>query len=159
MLKAILILPFNVLVIVPIIILFFSPFEIKITLIKAVAMSVLSIVGLILAIWTMLLFYRTGKGSPAPWNPIETLIITGPYAYVRNPMLMGVFCLLLAESVFFRSDALFLYFVIFVLINSIYFPLFEEKALLKRYGDAYRVYKQYVPRFIPRLTPWKGDKK
>jgi len=38
----------------------------------------------------------------------------------------------------------------------IYIPLGEEPGLAKRFGDDYHLYKQNVPRWIPRLTPWEG---
>lgn len=157
MLKAILILPFNVLVTIPAVILYFCQFDIisPAFSFKFISMLFLLALGFLLVIWTILLFYATGKGSLAPWNPIDKLIITGPYAYVRNPMLFGVFCILFAETLFFQSQALLIYTLIFIVINAVYFPLSEEKGLLKRYGEDYAEYKRNVPRFLPRLTPYR----
>lgn len=159
MCKAILILPFNVLITIPLIILYFCGFDIiswqspLLLLLMLVSLAF----GLFLMVWTMKMFADVGQGSPAPWDPINKLIITGPYAYVRNPMLLGVFLVLLAEAIFFQSMALFVYLLIFIGINAVYFPLSEEKGLLKRYGQAYQEYKNNVPRFIPRLTPYKKN--
>ena len=160
MCKAILILPFNVLITIPLIILYFCGFDIiswqspLLLLLMLVSLAF----GLFLMVWTMKMFADVGQGSPAPWDPINKLIITGPYAYVRNPMLLGVFLILLAEAIFFQSMALFVYLLIFISINALYFPLSEEKGLLRRYGQAYQEYKNNVPRFIPRLTPYKKNK-
>jgi protein-S-isoprenylcysteine O-methyltransferase Ste14 len=44
-----------------------------------------------------------------------------------------------------------------MLTNVIYFPLKEEKDLIKRFGDDYREYRRHVPAWIPRLMPWKGE--
>ena len=160
MLNAILILPFNVLITIPLIILYFCGFNIiswqnPFLLLLMVASLAF---GLFLMVWTIKLFVEVKKGSLAPWNPINKLITSGPYAYVRNPMLLGVFFVLLAEAIFFQSLALLTYLVIFIGINAVYFPLSEEKGLLKRYGKAYADYKDSVPRFIPRLTPYKKNR-
>jgi protein-S-isoprenylcysteine O-methyltransferase Ste14 len=32
-------------------------------------------------------FAREGQGTLAPWDPPRALVITGPYRYVRNPMI------------------------------------------------------------------------
>ena len=160
MLKAILILPFNVLISIPLLILYFSGFEtieIK-NIFLLFLMFMLFVSGLILMIWTMKLFARVGKGSPAPWNPINKLITTGPYAYVRNPMLLGVFLFLGGECLMFQSWALFYYLLFFIGVNLVYFPLSEEKGLYKRYGNEYLEYKRNVPRFLPRLTPHQSTK-
>ena len=157
MLKAILILPFNVLVTIPAVILYFCQFKIisPAFSLEFILMMSLSVLGFLLVIWTMRLFASVGKGSPAPWDPIDKLIIVGPYAYMRNPMLSGVFCILFAEALFFQSRALLIYTLIFIAINAVYFPLSEEKGLLKRYGEDYAEYKRNVPRFLPRLTPYR----
>lgn len=160
MLRAILILPFNVLITLPIIILCFcggsliAP-KFSVTL---VLMLLFFVSGLALMIKTISLFVYVGKGSLAPWNPTQKLIIIGPYAYVRNPMLLGVFLILAGEALLFQSWALLIYLFVFIVINAFYFPLFEEKGLLKRFGEDYADYKRNVPRFIPRLTPYKKHK-
>ena len=157
MLKAILILPFNVLVTIPAVILYFCQFDIisPAFSLEFILMLFLLALGFFLVIWTMRLFAAVGKGTPAPWDPIDKLIVTGPYAYVRNPMLCGVFCILFAEALFFQSQSLLFYTLIFIAINAVYFPLSEEKGLLKRYGEDYAEYKRNVPRFLPRLTPYR----
>ena len=40
--------------------------------------------------WSVLHFLKV-KGTPVPFSPPPELVKTGPYAYVRNPMLAGVF--------------------------------------------------------------------
>ena len=58
------------------------------------------------------------KGTPVPFNPPPQLVINGPYAYTRNPMLTGVFFLLFGFGVFFGSVALLIVFTpLFIFIN------------------------------------------
>jgi len=73
-------------------------------------------------------------------------------------MISGVVLLLLAESLWFQSRPIALWMMIFVIANMIYFPLFEEKGLEKRFGEDYHRYKTHVPRWIPRLQPWVPGK-
>jgi protein-S-isoprenylcysteine O-methyltransferase Ste14 len=70
-------------------------------------------------------------------------------------MITGVFCILAGESAIFGSWRLLVWFFIFVLVNLIYMPLSEEPGLEKRFGEEYLLYKKHVPRWIPRLKPWK----
>lgn len=39
-------------------------------------------------------------------------------------------------------------------LNATYIPLLEEPMLEVRFGDDYRQYKRYVPRWVPRRTAW-----
>ncbi len=115
-------------------------------------------VGLALSSWSVVLFSKTGKGTPAPWEPPRRLVISGPYRYVRNPMITGVMLMLSAEAMLFHSWPIAIWTMVFFIGNAIYFPFSEEKGLEKRFGDEYRVYKAHVPRWIPRLQPWEpGD--
>lgn len=159
LLKAIIALPFTVAIVIPSIILLFTAKNIVIpdSILFFIAITI-AILALMLSIWTVRLFVTSGNGTPAPWDPPKNLVIEGPYRYVRNPMLTSVFLFLLAESMFFQSLALLIWLVIFIIINLFYFPLSEEKALEKRFGDDYLKYKANVPRYIPRFTPWSPDK-
>ena len=114
-----------------------------------------AIIGLVLSGWTVALFMKFGEGTPAPWDPPKSLVIQGPYRYVRNPMITGVLFMLLAEAIFFKSLPIAAWMMVFFLGNAVYFPLVEERGLEQRFGDDYREYKTHVPRWIPRLRAWK----
>ncbi|HEY5825243.1 MAG TPA: isoprenylcysteine carboxylmethyltransferase family protein [Cyclobacteriaceae bacterium] len=115
---------------------------------------VVGIAGLSLLLYTVILFKIIGRGTLAPWSPKQRLVITGPYRYCRNPMITGVFIILVGECIFFWSSALLSYLLIFFVINTIYFILVEEPGLKERFGNDYDEYKEHVPRWIPRLKPY-----
>lgn len=112
--------------------------------------------GLLLMVKTIALFATIGQGTLAPWFATRKLVVQGIYRHVRNPMISGVFCILLGEAVFFGSTALLTWFGIFVLINLMYIPLIEEPGLERRFGLDYVLYKRNVPRWIPRRTAWQA---
>jgi len=163
LLRAILILPGNVLAVIPALVLWLtsdgrfagqvsSPVQYQFWL-----ALLLLVPGLGLSIWTARLFLAKGEGTPAPWDPPKKLVVRGPYRYVRNPMITSVLISLTAEAIYFHSWPLLIWMVIFFLANAIYFPLFEEKGLEARFGAAYVSYRNNVPRWIPRLSPWSSD--
>ena len=153
---SILILPFNVAVIIPALILYFSNYNYRAPdTIFLIAGICILIAGLFLAIWTMVLFNNVGKGTLAPWNPPENLVVEGPYRYVRNPMIIGILMILLSEYLLLDAVQILLWAVLFFIINNIYFRIYEEKQLKKNFGEDYIKYKKNVPMWIPRLTPWK----
>ena len=157
-------LPFVVIVIVPGVILFFEN-EFSWTgwtrysrnFVLTIISITLFMLGVILFFWTNRLFIRKGRGTLAPWDPPREFVIVGPYRHVRNPMIIGVGLILAAETIFFGSTGITFWTVVFILANMIYFPLKEEKDLIKRFGDDYREYCQNVPAWIPRLKPWEGE--
>jgi protein-S-isoprenylcysteine O-methyltransferase Ste14 len=113
------------------------------------------IVGLTLFSFTVINFAVKGRGTLAPWDPPRVLVVEGVYRYVRNPMISGVLFILFAESLFTGSPRVLFWFGLFLLMNLIYIPLFEERSLAARFGERYRIYKRNVPRWIPRITPWR----
>jgi protein-S-isoprenylcysteine O-methyltransferase Ste14 len=112
--------------------------------------------GLLLMVATIRLFMTVGKGTLAPWEPPKRLVVQGVYRHVRNPMISGVLFVLLGEAAFTASRPLSGWFLVFLVVNSVYIPLSEEPGLVERYGDDYLAYRRHVPRWVPRLTPWMG---
>jgi len=90
----------------------------------------------------------------------SNLIISGPFAYVRNPLYVGNILIYTGAGI--MSFAVFPYFQV---IGFIYFVfqyylivLEEEGYLRKEFGKEYDDYFKNVPRFIPRLTKYKNPK-
>ena len=107
--------------------------------------------GLILILWCLDNFVKA-KGTPVPFNPPPVLITTGPYAYVRNPMLSGVFLLLFGLGFLFQSvTLLFIFTPLFIVINVLELKAIEEPELAMRLGPAYLNYKERTPMFFPRV--------
>jgi len=112
--------------------------------------------GLMLMVATIRLFVTIGKGTIAPWDPTQRLVVQGVYRHVRNPMISGVILVLLGESVLTASLPLFCWFLVAAAVNAAYLPLSEEPGLVKRFGEEYLAYRRNVPRWVPRWTPWEG---
>ena len=68
--------------------------------------------GLLLMVATIRLFVTVGKGTLAPWEPPQRLVVQGVYRHVRNPMISGVLFVLLGEAVLTASLPLFCWFLV-----------------------------------------------
>ena len=70
-------------------------------------------------------------------------------------MIIGVLLILFAEAILLQSWPIAVWMVVFFIGNAVYFPLVEERGMEKRFGNEYRDYREHVPRWLPRLSPWK----
>jgi len=113
--------------------------------------------GLLLIAISVSAIMQIGDGTLAPWSPTKKLVTTGIYRHIRNPMILGVLITLLGESVTILSVQIFKWLIIFFVINNIWFFIFEEPNLEKRFGDQYRSYKKSVPRWIPRFRSGRAQ--
>jgi protein-S-isoprenylcysteine O-methyltransferase Ste14 len=108
--------------------------------------------------WSLLNFLKV-RGTPVPFNPPSKLVTSGPYAYVRNPMLAGIFILLFGLGALFRSLSLvFLFTPAFIAVNVWELKTIEEPELEKRLGEEYIQYKNRIPMFIPDLRAKSKEK-
>lgn len=152
--RDIIILPFTVTCVVPY--LLYEPRE---DVVNVTALSVLGFIaiaiGLALFAYTVILFDRIGRGTLAPWSPKENLVVQGPYRYCRNPMITGVLLILLGESAVFHSVPILVWSIIVFVINTLYFLFLEEPFLATTFGQEYEEYKRQVPRWLPRLRPYR----
>lgn len=111
--------------------------------------------GCLIMVWPVMQFFRA-RGTPVPLNPPQKLITTGLYAHVRNPMITGLFLLMLGLGVLFGSLSLiFIFTPLFIVLNVLYLRAVEEKEMEKKFGEEYLEYKKKVPMFIPRLKKRK----
>lgn len=86
------------------------------------------------------------------------LVVSGPFAYVRNPLYLGNIMLYLGIGI--MSMALFPYLQIvawiFFYIQYRFIIKEEETYLRKTFGKEYEDFYNNVPRLIPRLTAYSN---
>ena len=153
------ILPFSVTVLIPLWIA--RRYSVTLKLATGIVLPMLQVLGVVVLGLGLLLFVSSlrrfatdGRGTLAPWDPPQHLVIRGPFQFVRNPMISGVIFILASEALFLLSRAHAVWTLIFIVINLIYIPLLEEPILRQRFGESYREYCRHVPRIFPRLKPW-----
>ncbi|MGQ0663944.1 MAG: methyltransferase family protein [Pseudomonadota bacterium] len=92
---------------------------------------------------------RRGRGNASPpFAEDEPLRLAGLHRYVRHPLYSGLFLVLwgLADSELGLATAIW---------GSLYLAVgtrFEERKLMRHYGEAYARYRDRVPAFLP----WRG---
>lgn len=102
--------------------------------------------GLALAIMAERQFRRAGT-EVKPWKPSTAVVTTGVFAYVRNPMYVGVMAALLGLAILLASDWMVVMTVVLALVLHFGVVLREERYLAARFGEPYVRYLQTVPRY------------
>ena len=116
----------------------------------------LLLLGAVLLIETFARFALQGLGTPAPIAPTRTLVVTGSYRFVRNPMYVAVVSLILGQALLLGSLGTLVWGVVVWLTVHLFVLAYEEPTLSRTHGEQYDRYRANVRRWIPRLTPWAG---
>jgi protein-S-isoprenylcysteine O-methyltransferase Ste14 len=107
--------------------------------------------GLAVVLEAFARFAWVGLGTPAPVAPTRSLVVSGFYRFVRNPMYVAVTALIFGQAVLFASWAVALYGVVIAVGFDTFVRLYEEPTLRQAYGEEYGAYCAATPRWIPRL--------
>ena len=85
----------------------------------------------------------------------ETLAVTGPYAYTRNPLYLGSFIMAVGFTI--ASGTWWLAVLFLTLFLGIYLPVMrvESATLARLFGTGFDDYAAQVPLFLPRATPYR----
>ena len=111
---------------------------------------ILVLVGTIGLIWGLAL-HAAESPKGIEWELDRSYLLRrGPYAFSRHPMYLSELTLLLGWVIFYGSVAVLIAFVIaYAAFNFVNVPL-EERVMETHFGEAYREYKNRVPRWIGR---------
>ena len=101
-------------------------------------------------------FALEGRGTPSPAEQTETLVVSGLYRFVRNPMYVCVLAIVLGQALLFGTAWLLLYAGMLLTAFHLFVTLYEEPNLGRRFGMSYETYRLHVRRWRPRLRPWRG---
>jgi protein-S-isoprenylcysteine O-methyltransferase Ste14 len=90
---------------------------------------------------------RQAMAGDSP-EPQEQLVVSGPYRFVRHPLMTCLIVFLWAQPVMLPGLALLAAGLTgYILLGT----ALEERDLLRRFGPAYAAYR----RAVPRLVPWR----
>jgi protein-S-isoprenylcysteine O-methyltransferase Ste14 len=98
-------------------------------------------------------FVTRGEGTPAPFDPPRKFVAVGPYRFVRNPMYIGGFIVLLGFGLYEQSAAILLFTLPWLLSAHLVVALYEEPHLRSTFGAPYDMYCRSVHRWSPRRLP------
>ena len=102
-------------------------------------------------------FALQGRGTPAPVLPTQHLVVTGSYRHVRNPIYLAVVAIILGQGLLFGHAGLLVYAAFLWLGFHLFVLAYEEATLRKAFAAEYDAYCANVPRWLPRLRPWRGS--
>jgi protein-S-isoprenylcysteine O-methyltransferase Ste14 len=118
--------------------------------------GVLAVFGEALRLWGIAYAGSLTRATGSVGAP--EVIVAGPFAHLRNPLYVGNIMLYVGIGI--MSNALFPW---LVLATFVYFVFqysqivsLEEDFLEREFGDRYREFSSNVPRFVPRLVPYRS---
>jgi protein-S-isoprenylcysteine O-methyltransferase Ste14 len=106
--------------------------------------------GALLAGTCIAAFVTKGRGTPAPFDPPQEFVASGPYRYVRNPMYVGAAAAILGAGLAVPSLSIVLFTFAFLLIMHLFVVVYEEPALADKFGASYQRYRSSVHRWLIR---------
>jgi protein-S-isoprenylcysteine O-methyltransferase Ste14 len=107
---------------------------------------VLASAGVALELLAGHIFDRAGTNI-RPWAPSLHLATGGIYQWMRNPMYVGLFLMLIGLAIAFGSDWTFVTAIPAALVIHNGVILREERYLERKFGEDYRRYVASVPRY------------
>ena len=119
--------------------------------------GVLIVLGAALLLECFGRFALVGRGTPAPVAPPDRLVVTGAYRRVRNPMYVAVTAVVLGQAALFADLRLLIYCLVVWAGFHLFVLAYEEPTLRQLFPQDYAAFFAAVPRWIPRLQPWRPD--
>jgi protein-S-isoprenylcysteine O-methyltransferase Ste14 len=116
--------------------------------------AVLVVAGVLAALAAVLRVWGTAWLGPATVIGLDmkagSVMASGPYRYLRNPLYVGLWCMVVAIALLMQPSGAA---VSMVLLTAflLRLTLGEEAFLAARLGEPYCAYLRAVPRFLPRL--------
>lgn len=119
--------------------------------------TVLFVALSLIGIYAAIVMSRFGKGTPLPLDHASTLVVRGPYAWVRNPMAVSGVGQGLAVALFLGSPLVTVYAIMGSAIWQLIFRPMEEDNMYERFGEPYERYRNVVRCWVPQSKSFSMD--
>ena len=92
--------------------------------------------------------FRHANTTLDPHGSVSAVVTSGPYRFSRNPIYLGLVCLLIGFPFIFRTYWGLVLSPVFVILMNILVIQHEEAYLEKKFGETYTSYKSRVRRWL-----------
>lgn len=110
--------------------------------------------GTLLVLWAGLTLAIRGAGTPMPFDAPRRLVVRGPYAWFRNPMVVGTLVQGLGVTLFTGSLLIAFYFAALGLYWDFAVRSEDEDELQRVFGREFELYRRSVRCWLPMRKPW-----
>ncbi|MBY8988671.1 MAG: isoprenylcysteine carboxylmethyltransferase family protein [Candidatus Lokiarchaeota archaeon] len=108
-------------------------------------------IGLGTPFFIILLKAMKDAGSESLYPSRATIMYGGIYNYIRHPQTLGEFPMFVSLAFFVNSWFLVFLMVVFIIVYPPIMIYYEEKDLVRRFGDDYRDYQQRTGAIFPKI--------
>lgn len=126
------------------------PPNFELSLLAKILVGTLMIFGEFLRIWGVA---YAGSVTRTRGDAMNSLVHSGPFRFVRNPLYIGNLLLYVGCAVFFGFSYLSLFMFVYFALQYSLIVSYEEENLKKHFGTTYEDYQRKVPRWFFRLNP------
>jgi len=100
---------------------------------------------------------RISRGTKSiAWGLPPAIVTHGIYGYIRHPLYVSYFCYYVGFTLYFQS--LIIVPLLLGILGYIRITNFEEKILLRNFGEEYKDYMEKVGGFFPHLLKKNQEK-
>jgi protein-S-isoprenylcysteine O-methyltransferase Ste14 len=107
-------------------------------------------IGLAAYLYCSIWLIYHGRGPHVEFDPPKVFVATGPYRWVRNPVVITLLVAFAGEVLYFGSVGLLAFLVLGLGFAHYQVTRIEEPRLRERFGESYVEYCRRVPRWVPR---------
>lgn len=101
-------------------------------------------------LWCVRDFVKVGRGTRAPIDAPQELVIQGLYRWSRNPMYVNVVLVVFGQAMILESLTVLAYGIVLWAAFHTFVRWYEEPRLARQFGGPYERYRAAVPRWLGR---------
>lgn len=109
----------------------------------------------VMVLWGGFMLAVRGGGTPFSFDAPRRLVIDGPYAWFRTPMVTGTLGQVIGVGFITGSVVVLLLPPVIALLWNTFVRPTEEDQLQHLFGREYEVYRRSVRCWLPMRSPWR----
>ncbi len=112
-------------------------------------------ISALVLVWAAVVIGTAGEGTPLPFDAPRRLVVTGPYAWCRNPMMLATVGLGTAAALYTGSVPVLVYVIVLALVWHVSVRPADERNLQRIFARDFEAYRRGVRLWMPLRRSWQ----